>query len=577
MMRLEDTNVQVIIIDSVQPLYSLAWNSTISSLSEEARLNYSNSIKIGAYLFPVKQLGFNVLSKIDEFMYLPNDDIRYPDVNLELAQYSGLNIDIGTGLINNIPNIIDRYLKNVIIPQLNQQFSMIELINMHGNISNVIDLFPKGLIERNTEFNDDNILIEVIKYKDGMQIFNGPSRDYRGEVLLLDKNNNKWHLLRGSLPVFPDYCTIEKDPGVFPYIYDILDICMPNRKNWFQYIKPCNTAKYYLTYKHDGSLFNLTFIPNTSKVYNLLIQYNILDKLKNNLIIKNEYGILFFGSKGRLSAANSNPVRTRITNSIIGSYGSIENFEYQIIQYLINHELIDEQITLHFEAIDEIPTSELTVYYGKAFCPFLGYTIFSDLNKQFYLPDMDEYALPVNTPIYKFNNWNDILEFSKNNYDKLLKGDLDIEPEGYVIHIIDEINNKWFPVKLKYEFYYIAHKPNSKKNQIAAKNISENDEYSILRNRLSKFRDKPSIESCIYTPLLNWYNNTFPISNDLYIDKRTWAIYWSSKKKELEESSNIIYSHIKDYYPAVNIKLFDILMRLFPTISFEDILNRIIS
>lgn len=578
--NLEDTSNQIIIIDSVQPLYNLAWTSTINNLSEEARLNYTNSFKIGAYLFPINQFEINVESKIGEYSILPNNDVFYPNVNFELGIFNNSNIEIGTGYIENIPRIIDRLLSVNIIPTLPEQRTIIDLINEHNSVENVISLFPNGLIEQHIEYEDNKIKILNLSYNDGMQIFTGPSRDYRGEILLLNKENNEWNLLRGSLPVFPDYCSIEKDPGVFPYIYDILDTAMPNRKNWYQYISKLD-AKYILTYKHDGSLFNLTFIPINSKLYNIMNNSNYFKNNDDSLIMINKYGILFFGSKGRFASSKSNPVRIRIINSIIGSYGSLDNFEKCIIEYLQYHYIIDEQITLHFEAIDEIPTSELTVYYGKAFCPFLGYTIFTNLNKEFYLPDINsDYSLPVNTPMYKFNNWSEIFEFVNNNYQKLLDGDNEIEPEGYVVHVFDDINNKWYPIKLKYEFYYIAHKPNSKRNQEAAQLISEDDKFKLLRNRLAKFREKPSLESCLKDSLLEWYNLNLAIDKSIFVDKKTWAIYWSKKRIDLDNASKNIYNNIKDYYPNIQIKLFDILMRLYDdyniNITFENILNKII-
>lgn len=560
---LENTENRIIIIDSVQPLYNLAWTSTINNLSEEARLNYTNSFKIGAYLFPINQLSISIEPKTGEFSTLPNDKITYPNVNFELGIFNNLNIDIGTGIIENIPGLIENLLSVTIIPKLPEQKTIVKLIEEHKIIENVISLFPSGLIEQNVEYEDNKIKILNLTYKDGMQIFTGLSRDYRGEVLVFDKQINEWNLLRGSLPVFPDYSTIEKDPGLFPYIYDILEQAMPCRKNWYQSISKID-AKYILTYKHDGSLFNLVFIPINSKLYDLINNSNYLKINHENLIIVNNYGVLFFGSKSRLAASKLNPVRFRIINSIVGSYGSLDNFEESIIKYLKYNNLLDKQITLHFEAIDEIPTSELTVYYGKAFCPFLGYTVFSNLNKKFNLPNyMSEYNLPVNTPMYEFKNWRDIFEFVNSNYQKLLEGDTEIEPEGYVIHVFDNANDKWYPVKLKYEFYYIAHKPNNKRNQEAALQLTENEKFKLLRNRLVKFREKLSFKSCIINSLSEWYNLNFPVNEVNYEDKKKWANYWGKKKLALEEQSIIIYNNIKEHYPNKKIKLFDLLMRCY--------------
>ncbi len=573
---LEDTQYNVIIIDSVQPLYNLAWSSTLNNLSEEAKLNYCSSLKIGSYLMPINQLGFKFTSKIGSYSKLPDNGIYFPNVNLEHGEYDPMTIDIGTGFTENISNIVTRYLNTLIIPECTEQYNLIELIQKNNNdLNNVINLFPKDLIKTTSEFKNDSFEIISISYTDGMQIFNGLSRDYRGEVLLKDIKTNNWSLLRGSLPVFPDYSMIEKDPAVFPYIFDILDVCMPNRKSWYQFIQP-KKCKYVITYKHDGSLFNLTFIPIISPRYKTLLE--LFEQMSDSMFINTNIGLLIFGSKSRFTVTNKNPVKIRITNSIIGSYGSIDNFVNKISDYLIYNNLQDEQITMHFEAIDAIPTTELTVFYGKAWCPFLGYTIFTNMNKMFYLPDINEHQLPCNTPMVEFTNWKDILNFVNDNYNKLLDGDNEIEPEGYVVHIFDEINNKWYPIKLKYNFYYVAHKPNSKKNQESAKEILEDSKYEKLRNRLYKFRNKPDLKDLLLSNIELWFSTLDIIDDSVYNSKKDWAIYWTQKRDVLKEYSEIIMKEIKEYYPTIKINLFNTINKIYsPTdkLSVERLVDNI--
>jgi hypothetical protein len=97
------------------------------------------------------------------------------------------------------------------------------------------------------------------------------------------------------------------------------------------------------------------------------------------------------------------------------------------------------------------------------------------------------------TPIIRKNCWSVVIETFQDNYQKILDGDAEIEPEGCVVHIFDEKNetNKWLPVKLKYDFYYVAHKPTSKVNIDKALALQNDEKYIHLRKRLLKCKEKP--------------------------------------------------------------------------------------
>lgn len=349
---------------------------------------------------------------------------------------------------------------------------------------------------------------------------------------MVNKTSNEMHLMRGSLPVFPDLTTAEKDPALFPYLvgvrqFQVIGTTNPPlilRQEWQDEIHKSTNFKLNVTPKFDGSMFNLTFHP--------------YGKFPINSTFSCKYGYLFFGSKNRFIAGGA--AYERIMHAIKGSYGSIDSFIDNVVRFIEAHNFTQQLVCLHFEAIDAIPTKELTVYYGHAWCPMFGYTVFDDFSKKFYLPEKSD--MKVVTPIFEFNTWDEVIEFYNTNYTMLLDGKKEIEPEGYVVHIID--GEKWIPVKVKYEFYYIAHKPNSKNNFAKAQQIIQEQQFDKLRSRLAKFRDKPTIKDLL-SPILTEFIASIPSQTT----KKEWALYWKGHKEYLKQLGNTLAELIKTDHP----------------------------
>lgn len=425
---LEDPEVKIVIIDTMQTLFGPAWKGTLEQLPEDARANYSSALKIGVYLFPQNEFGIEFEPKTGIYSKYPDQKINFPKVNLETGIWDPMEIDIGIGDTYLIPIITQRFLAETIIPSVPIQGTALK---MGLTPYQVVNQFPPGIVNVTDEFDNQHWKIVTLNYLDGFQIFTGPTRDYRGESFALDKATNEWHLIRGSLPIFPDFARIEKDPACYPYLEDVWNF----HPEWKKHVSFKNDFKLVITPKYDGSLFNLTFIPDP-EFDGVYCEHRC------------KFGKLFFGSKGRFIAKE--PVKTRINNAVVESYGSIESFIGLIEDYLEKRNLEKKRVTFHFEAIDAIPTPELTVFYGRAWCPFIGYTIFDNLNKKFVLPEPNDFITQIN----QFNDWKEVMEYFETNYQKLIGGDEVIEPEGYVLHILD--GETWLPIKLKYEFYYIA-------------------------------------------------------------------------------------------------------------------------
>jgi hypothetical protein len=406
--------------------------------------------------------------------------------------------------------------------------------------------------------------------------------------------------------------SIQKDSKAFPYIIDIWDQIKNFDNSLYKTIKesivPKKMFKLYYVPKYDGSLFNLTFINKSNIVYPIIDALLTDLQNKENILSTSYYykenGVFLLGSKG--TVLSKDPVNKRIHNAIEGSYGSVDAFLQIAHDYVNNEQLFDSHnviINLHFEAIDAIPSDELTVYYGRAWCPFFGITTYNsiDCKKTFILP-ISEYIgnfLSV-ANIYDCDaDWLKLRNIYKSNYDKLLDGDQDIEPEGYVLHIITE-DGEWIPIKDKYELYYTAHKPSSKNNLKMALELSSNPKYKLICERFAKFRYKPSIKDILSLDLVDIINDikqtillttslsetttSTNLDTSVYLSKKKWACYWKNKTNIniLQEKFTQIKDNLVPYYNQfkdldIEKRIFPFLMKLYEKLSLDKSIDQLIN
>lgn len=340
--------------------------------------------------------------------------------------------------------------------------------------------------------------------------------------------------MRASLPIFCDYITATRDLHMNDLLQNIdkLDVNI------------------YMVPKYDGSMFNLVYINEDD------VLYDIISKL-DEVIIRN--GIWIFGSKNTFIAKD--PVLRRIRKSIIGSYDSIDNFIDLMIRYKSNL-LGARRITFHFEAIDKDPTDELTIKYDKDSCNLLGYTYFNDTYKEFFLPVMTDYIISVE-PIM-FTKWSDTVDYYNQIYDRILAGD-NYELEGWVCHIyyLKDGIKTWIPLKYKYDFYYIGHKPDSRYNVDKLKCVLEDDKYTNVRNRLFKLVEKPLLTELV-TKHIDKFIDLLSVPNKMI--RKDWYMFWNTNKEYDELISIIdvdISTYHKQYHDKLNRKKINLIMNLY--------------
>lgn len=555
-----DSDSKVKIIDTVQILYPKSWESTLESLNPDAYSVWASSIKFGYYGFPQSLYGREFEPKTGKHELIPRDitdGLTWPNLNSELNRTQKFDpklIDVAYGSIESITNSICNYntWSKLCAPE-----KQVHLIGMLSQIDKtkltskyiqeyIQNQFPSGIVTSNEELNYYSSHLIRFGYKDGMQIFHGPSRDYRGETILFDSSTLNYYIGRISLPVFPDYADLRKDPVA----QDLIKTC----------------SDFHIVPKFDGSLFVLSLIKTNTPQYNLikklLPQVNLLAWCENKL------GIWCFGSKGCMFAKDQygdRGVLSRILNSIKASYQTVDNFIERVTLEIESNGFGDiySSLSLVFEAIDKIPTDELTVDYGRAFCPFLCWIGWDGIKKNIILPKNIIHLNPL-AQITTVDTWEKVLQYKELAHLRLLDGSESDEPEGYVVWLSDTN----IGIKLKHLEYYVAHKPYSKKNIQMAKHIEFSEEYSKLRPRLIKFKPKP--------PLIELIGKNFDFILDLFMDnykylnsRKNWAVFWKDDKniKEINEILEIVESNITVYYPqfknSLNSKGFNLAMDYF--------------
>lgn len=182
--------------------------------------------------------------------------------------------------------------------------------------------------------------------------------------------------------------------------------------------------------------------------------------------------------------------------------------------------------------------------------------------------------LPLTTPIFEFKNWTDLFEFYNANYEKLLAGDELVEPEGYVVHLYGD-DGEWVPIKLKYDFFYAAHKPGIKKYTPMSKELLENPFYGKLKKRLVKFRVKPTLKYLLQDIIEKWLDENDLVGlSKLMKTKKEWYLYWTSRKEDVQKFQQNLVEIVKGDYSTFNPNIMAIILSFYgnkhPAFDFID-------
>lgn len=386
------------------------------------------------------------------------------------------------------------------------QKGLVELLNEYKSLEKILQFFPPESIVVRKEYEDNDILVETISYLEGKQIYHGLTRDYRGETILFNKLNKSYHLLRGNLPVFEEYVTLTNVDDLGHTV---------------------------VTPKFDGSLLNITFIHRDCEVFQLICSKPIQKYTVNS-------GIAFIGTKNLLITFDK-IILERLMRAI---KIPIENFLANLAADIREK----SNVVFHFELVATDEYGGQCVTYDECFCVLIGMTYFNDRNKTFILPkDVNINCVDMK----ELKTRSEVEKYVSEQRNRMLNGDLSVEPEGFVIY------SKNFIFKYKFPEYYVAHKPSCHFEEaiILSDRLNGNTRYCKLQTPItSKIAEVVGLLNSVYLLKLEerrWFiERNRPLIKR--IDEEVNRLKFKKKKKfkicdYLMQYSKISPEHFKDY------------------------------
>lgn len=516
-----ESKATVTIIDTVQTLYT-PWQQTLSALSEEAQYRWHQTLKVAYYGLPLHWQGITYTPKTGSYATYPltSPSASFPLLTMEKNEHDPTHLDYGSGSLAMVTRVMTTWLTGngsgrTFIPICEQQRSALACVRalaVHEDpVVALCQQFPKGIVYTQTEMSvpdtttsDTRYNVRKLLYLDGQQIFTGPTRDYRGEMLLETRRPGEpptYDYLRPSMPIFPDWVTIDRDT-----------------ETQHRLTSPAPSQGYVACPKYDGSMFNLLVVPKSHSLSHVITclsqqapQGSYYDRPDAHYVL---------GSKATCFCKD--PVLKRIHKAIPGSYASIEVFLDHVRRFLDQNGFDRFLVTLHFEAIDQTPTPELTVQYTSNQCVFLGLTyVDMEDTKYFRVPSQLMIESLVTVSCTRLDTWDEVETYMEDQYQELLQGSMHVEPEGYVVHVL--VDGQWITaVKYKYRLYYAAHKPESRLQREYAEKLQLDSTFALVRERLVRFRT--------VTPLAELLRDTF------------------DQLKEWAQTSSTLSLSVKEYY-----------------------------
>jgi hypothetical protein len=329
-------------------------------------------------------------------------------------------------------------------------------------------------------YNHPKYNIIRLSYYDGKQNGNGTTLFYRGEHLINDGISLK--PLRLSLPVTPETSQLRK----FHSHAELYNFVKPLQKYLTSeftepIFKPDNVSynRCFILPKVDGSLMNVSVVKRDS------IQGEYIRYIKEYNDIQDFYSeigenIYYIGSKSCLFATQASIIIEPFKHSIIKSYGSFKTFYEQVHNYIA---LIpwEESLTVAFEAVPEHPYWGLTVDYGRAFISHLATIYYKDGRSIIRLPDDESATYLKAAPVVELTCTAEAIEkYYVQKMNEALEGSVE-DLEGFML-AFTEPSGKLLYMKLKFPWYYAAHKPDI--HFCEAEKLYEDTKYEKIRDRL---------------------------------------------------------------------------------------------
>lgn len=374
-------------------------------------------------------------------------------------------------------------------------------INTHG-----LDEFkkknPAVVVEDNIAYYKINPYSVIrLSYYDGKQDGNGTSLHYRGDHLIKDPTSNELLPLRVSLPVSPETSQLRKFKShaeLYPYVLPIKKYLTAEFSEPTVAVESSRYNRCFVLPKVDGSLMNVSVVKDGS------VQGEYIKALaqKHGLADRGEFyreiedRIYFIGTKLCLFASQASTVVEPFKSAVLASYGSFRAF-YDSIDSYVDTLSWTETATVIFEAVPDHPYSGLTVDYGRNFLSHIATICYKEGKVGIQLPDSVSAAhfsgvLPVEIPCS-----GEALEaYYGKKMEEALKG-LVVDLEGFMLAFTEPGGGLLY-MKLKFPWYYVAHKPEM--YQAEAERIYGDERYALIKDRLYSLKVAVSVAAVKKNP-----------------------------------------------------------------------------
>jgi hypothetical protein len=328
-----------------------------------------------------------------------------------------------------------------------------------------------------------------LSYYDGKQNGNGTTLHYRGEHLICDPADGMWRPLRMSLPVSPETGQLRKFNS-HAGLYEFVKPLQKYLKGEFSEpasvsvsvgaVLPVPYNRCFVAPKVDGSLMNVSAVKKNS------VQGAYIAYLKNRDSIEDFYyeiddTIYYVGSKSCLFASQASSIIEPFKESISASYGSFQAFYLKVHEHLADIPWT-ESASVVFEAVPTHPYSGLTVDYGRTFVAHLATVYYKDGEAVIRLASASAQAPLHSNPVEEISCSAEAIEaYYCAKMAQALEGSIE-DLEGFML-AFTEPGGKLLYMKLKFPWYYAAHKPDIHYSE--AEELYVDPKYVRIRERLA--------------------------------------------------------------------------------------------
>ena len=384
-------------------------------------------------------------------------------------------------------------------------------INAHG-LGEFKRKNPAVVVESDLSYyKHDSYSVMRLSYYDGKQDGNGTSLHYRGDHLIRGGVSSElgacaeaganWLPLRISLPVSPESSQLRKfntHAELYPYVSPIKKYLAAEFSEPAVAVEGSRYNRCFVVPKVDGSLMNVSVVKaGTAQgdYIKALAAKHAVDT-EGDFYKEIEDRIYFIGTKLCLFASQASTVVEPFKAVVLASYGSFTAF-YDSVDSFMDTISWTETASVVFEAVPDHPYSGLTVDYGRNFLSHLATVYYKEGKVGIQLPDSVSGAYLGGVVPEEIPCSGEALEtYYGKKMEEALQGSV-ADLEGFMLAFTEPGGGLLY-MKLKFPWYYVAHKPEM--HSAEAEQIYADEHYARIKDRLYSLKVAVSVAAVKKNP-----------------------------------------------------------------------------